>query len=61
MKKCIQLIHTHNDELSKSFGINRLSILNDLKYFDVADGTLLPDVMHDILEGNLQFETKLLL
>ena len=49
------------EDLSKSFGINRRSILNDLQYFHVASGSLLPDVMHDMLEGVLQYETKLLL
>ena len=31
------------------------------KYFSVASGALLPDIMHDILEGVLQYEAKLLL
>ena len=43
------------------YGINRNSILNQLQYFHVCDGSLLPDVMHDILEGALQYEVKLLL
>jgi len=30
-------------------------------YFHVCDGGLVPDVMHDILEGALQYEMKLLL
>ena len=37
------------------------SILNELQYFSIASGALLPDVMHDVLEGVLQYETKLLL
>ena len=37
------------------------SILNELRYFHVCDGSLLPDVMHDLLEGALQYEVKLLL
>ena len=48
-------------EKSKEFGINHDSVLNELNYFHVCDGSLLPDVMHDILEGALQYETKLLL
>jgi len=48
-------------ERSKEFGVNRDSILNELNYFHVCDGSLLPDVMHDILEGALQYEIKLLL
>lgn len=31
------------------------------RYFHVCDGSLLPDIMHDLLEGALQYETKLLL
>lgn len=32
-----------------------------MSYFHVCDGSLLPDVMHDILEGSLQYEVKLML
>lgn len=42
------------DELKSHFswvyGVNRDSILNELKYFHVVGG-LAPDVMHDLLEG----------
>lgn len=38
-------------ELSKEYGINHRSILTELSYFDVCSGALVPDVMHDILEG----------
>lgn len=48
-------------EASKEFGINRNSILNQLTYFHVCNGGLLPDIMHDVLEGALQYEVKLLL
>ena len=41
------------DDLSKEFGINYCSILDELKYFSVCSGALVPDVMHDILEGML--------
>ena len=37
------------------------SVLSELKYFDVTSGSLMPDVMHDVLEGVLQVEAKLLL
>ena len=30
-------------------------------YFDLTSGSLVPDVMHDLLEGMLQYETKLML
>ena len=37
------------------------SVISELKYFDVSSGALIPDVMHDILEGALHYEAKLLL
>ena len=33
----------------------------ELKYFDICGGGLVADVMHDLLEGTLQYETKLIL
>ena len=42
-------------------GVNHRSVLLDLQYFDMCSGALLPDVMHDVLEGALQYEVKLLL
>ena len=45
-------------KVSKEYGINRDSILNQLSYFHVCNGSLLPDIMHDILEGVLQYEIK---
>lgn len=47
--------------MSKEYGINRRSALNDLKYFHVCNGALIPDIMHNVLEGVLQYEVKLLL
>ena len=46
---------------SKEYGVNFRSVLLDLQYFNLCNGSLLPDVMHDILEGALQYEFKLLL
>ena len=46
---------------STSFGVNCRSLLVDLKYFDLCSGALIPDIMHDLLEGVLQHETKLML
>ena len=46
---------------SKEFGINHNSALNELAYFHVCSGALIPDIMHDILEGALQYEVKLML
>lgn len=52
---------TDGKELSIEYGINRRSILADLDHFDLCSGALLPDVMHDLLEGVLQYEGKLIL
>ena len=40
--------------------IGKLS-LDSLEYFSVASGALVPDIMHDILEGALPYEIKLML
>lgn len=37
------------------------SALMELRYFDICSGALVPDVLHDVLEGGLQYEAKLLL
>lgn len=59
----IQLLEnsTVREHYSMTFGISRDSILNSLKYFNVVDETIPPDVMHDLLEGYLPYTTKLLL
>lgn len=46
--------------VSKEYGINCRSIFMDLEHFDICK-CLVPDVMHDILEGALQYELKLCL
>ena len=46
---------------SKEFGVNYRSQLLELRYFDMCGGGLVADVMHDLLEGTLQCETKLIL
>ena len=46
---------------SREFGINRKSLLMEIEYFDICSGVLLCDVMHDLFEGVLQYETKLML
>ena len=38
-----------------------ITYLYKYRYFHVCDGSLLPDVMHDLLEGALQYEVKLML
>lgn len=47
----------HGEHFSKAYGINRRSVLNESHYYHVVGG-LPPDVMHDILEGVLQYEVK---
>lgn len=36
-------------------------MLDSLTYFSTCTGGLLPDIMHDLLEGALQYEVKLML
>jgi len=60
-QQCRSVEEDSSGDASKEYGINRNSILNQLTYFHVCDGSLLPDIMHDILEGALQYETKLML
>ena len=60
-QQCTELEGESGSDASIRYGINRNSILNDLLYFYVCSGALLPDVMHDILEGALQYEMKLML
>ena len=48
------------DHNAKVYGIQRDSILNTSNFFHVAEG-LVPDIMHDILEGCAQYEVKELL
>ena len=45
----------------KQYGINRHSVLDELQYFKVASGVLVPDILHDVLEGALQHEVKLVI
>ena len=44
------------------YGIfNSGSSMDSLQFFKVSRGTLLPDILHDILEGMLPLEVKLML
>jgi hypothetical protein len=63
LEHCALLEDEEDDyvENSRDVGVNHRSILLDLQYFDMCSGALLPDVMHDVLEGALQYEVKLLL
>lgn len=42
------------DDERSIYGINHRSLLLGLEYFDMCSGALIPDVMHDLLEGSLQ-------
>ena len=41
------------------FALQSLDFL--YRYFHVCDGSLIPDIMHDLLEGALQYEVKVML
>lgn len=43
------------------YGVNRRALLHNLSYFSVTSGALVPDIMHDILEGVLPLQVKLML
>lgn len=49
-----------HDHIATTYGITGKSVLNDLRYFHVVNG-LVPDIMHDILEGTLQLTLKCLM
>ena len=46
-----------SSHVSTTYGVVRDSILNTSRYFHVTEG-LAPDIMHDVLEGCLQYEAK---
>ena len=48
------------DHIATTYGVAKDSVLNQSIYFHVVDG-LCPDIMHDILEGSLQYTLKELL
>lgn len=51
-------LHAHY--VTTYYGVNRDSILNSSRFFHVTEG-LIPDVMHDLLEGALPLVVKELL
>ena len=55
------LSSTEQQLFSTLFGVNRRTILNDLSYFNVASGALVPDVMHDILPLEVKHMLKVFL
>ena len=57
--QCSRLDGPLRDHISTTYGITRNSILNTSYYYQVADG-LPPDCMHDLLEGVLPYQLKLM-
>lgn len=59
VSKCTEMdsasTQQERNELSVEYGINHKSILEDLEYFSVCGGTLIQDVMHDVLEGTISY------
>ena len=41
------------------YGVNRRALLNTLEFYNVASGSLIPHIMHNVLEGALPMEVKL--
>ena len=58
---CLEDDPVNYEENSKEFGVNYRSKLLELKYFNACSGGMVADVMHDLLEGTLQYEAKLVL
>ena len=59
-KHCERLTTIGKELAAKAYGIERNAALNQLTYFHVVDG-LPPDVMHDLLEGAVNCELKVML
>ena len=49
-----------HDNIATTYGLDCDSFLNSLQFFHVTDG-LSPDILHDVLEGALEYEAKELL
>jgi len=47
--------------MSREYGLNHESLLSDITHFDICSGALVSDIVHDLLEGIVLYETKLLL
>ena len=57
---CSSLNGPLHEHAATTFGVISDSILNISRFFHVVDG-IIPDIMHDILEGTLQLHLKWLL
>ena len=60
-EQCEQLSGPMSTHYSKTYGINRRSILLDIPGFSMFSGGLPHDIMHDLLEGVAGLEISLLL
>ena len=49
-----------NDHVATTYGVQRETTLYQSKFFHVTDG-LIPDIMHDVLEGCAPYAVKELL
>lgn len=58
IKQCDEV--ESDPKYSVVYGINFRSALLSLQYLDICS-SLIPDVMHDVLEGVVQYELKLLI
>ena len=58
--QCSDLNGPLHNHYATAYGLHRDSALNTLRYFHVTEG-LIPDIMHDCLEGCVQYELKELL
>ena len=58
--QCASLCGPLHEHFATTFGLHRDSIINTSRYFQVTEG-LVPDIMHDVLEGCLAYEVKELL
>ena len=56
---CADLDGPLRDHAATTYGVSCDSILNTSTYFHVVDG-MVPDIMHDVLEGSLQLHLKCL-
>ena len=54
---CADLNGPLHDHAATTYGVACDSILNTSAYFHVTDG-MIPDIMHDVLEGSLQLHIK---
>lgn len=59
-RHCSVLGGTLDGHIATTYGVARNSILNTLQHVNVING-LPPDIMHDVLEGVLPLEVKLML